>query len=106
MELALEKTQKCSFGTLVGCEEAVGITLPGSKGHQDSTLSQHETERNRKDKTCTMKNTGRRKLNMDTGGALYLTEVDEDGAQGTVHSVKAVARVGCPHFLHPLEQQQ
>lgn len=33
------------FGTSGGCEDALGITLPGSKGHQDSTLSQQkETE--------------------------------------------------------------
>lgn len=48
MELAPEKTQKCSFGTLVGCEEAVRITLPGSKGHQDSTLSQQKEAENMK----------------------------------------------------------
>lgn len=34
------------FGTSLRCEEAVGITLPGSRGHHVSILSQHkETEK-------------------------------------------------------------
>lgn len=36
----------------------------------------------------------------------YLTEVDQEGAQGPVHPITAVARVRPPHLLHPLERQQ
>lgn len=41
----------------------------------------------------------------DIEEAVYLTEVDENGAERAVHSINAVARVKCPHVLHPLERQ-
>lgn len=36
----------------------------------------------------------------------YLAEVNEEGTQGPVNPISAVARIRHPHILHPLEKQQ
>lgn len=144
------------FCTSACCVEAVELTLPGSKGHQDSTLSQHKeketdnithtvikrrigcnlckcspitscylllmlknslpcipeehayycTIQSKKDCWVCLTWGPQRVYFSDKEEAVYLAKVDDNGAHRAVHSINCVARVKCPHFLHPLERQQ
>lgn len=37
---------------------------------------------------------------------IYLAEVDEEGAGGSIHAVVGVAAVRAPHLLHPLRKRR